>query len=509
MIVFISYSSKDRDFAVKLAEDLKRDGFNVWLDSWEIKGRQPYWTEIQEGLEACSHFLFIISPDSIDPNGGAVIELFHATGLKRRPIIVPVMARSTPYDDLPILISPGRLQIHDCVRHPYAEMLPKIEDALGKAAPTTPSATQMNRAKHIGINPHQRVNMGIIAAVVLLLILGGGLLISQFGQQGGSPTPTVTTQPAVEQNNTPTAPIQSATLSPSATSTNTPLPPTTAVPTAIPTTSVPPTNVPPSAVPTAIPTILPTAISTLSPTANALSPVTANNQWIPQFQDFDGVTMARVPSGCFTMGTENPPPGGIYGIYDDEKPTTKICFDKPFWIDKTDVTQSQFARLKGMVAHSSAFTGDNRPIESVTWFEARDFCQNQRKSRLPTEAEWEYAARGPDDLIYPWGNTFVADNTVFSSNQTADVGSRPTGASWVGAQDMGGNLWQWVSTLYRPYLYNKDDGRENNIDTKNPRSLRGGSWTNANTDYLRTANRNQNYPSLKFNYYGFRCARSE
>lgn len=82
--------------------------------------------------------------------------------------------------------------------------------------------------------------------------------------------------------------------------------------------------------------------------------------------------------------------------------------------------------------------GDERPVENITWFEAHTFCE-LRDTRLPTEAEWEYAARGPDNLNYPWGNEFEEDFVVYQNNsddQTATVGSRTPGASWVGTLDM-------------------------------------------------------------------------
>src|SRR5258707_2868273 len=71
--VLVSYSSKDRDFVVRLAEDLQKAGHDVWLDTWKITGRKPYWSEIQEGIESCSHFIFAVSPDSISEDGGAII----------------------------------------------------------------------------------------------------------------------------------------------------------------------------------------------------------------------------------------------------------------------------------------------------------------------------------------------------------------------------------------------------------------------------------------------------
>ena len=113
--VFISYSSTDRPFVLQLAEDLQRAGHSVWLDQWKITGRHPYWDEIQLGLEYCSHFIFVISPEAIDKESGARRELYHIGSLKPIPVIIPVMARETPYSKLPMLISPCQYQIHDFV----------------------------------------------------------------------------------------------------------------------------------------------------------------------------------------------------------------------------------------------------------------------------------------------------------------------------------------------------------------------------------------------------------
>ncbi len=84
--VFISYSSEDRPFTLRLAEDLQRKGQEIWLDQWKITGRRPYWDEVQAGIEGCSHFIFVISPDSIVQGSGARRELYHAAGLKPMPV---------------------------------------------------------------------------------------------------------------------------------------------------------------------------------------------------------------------------------------------------------------------------------------------------------------------------------------------------------------------------------------------------------------------------------------
>jgi len=149
----------------------------------------------------------------------------------------------------------------------------------------------------------------------------------------------------------------------------------------------------------------------------------------------------------------------------------------------------------------------------VDWFQAVTHCQS-RRARLPTEAEWEYAARGPDGLVYPWGDDFVAGNVVYASNsynQAAEVGRKPLGASWVGALDMSGNVWEWVSSIYQDYPYQADDGREvdGSIDSSSARVLRGGSWSSVDGLSLRGNLRFRYHPATSFSFLGigFRCVR--
>ena len=257
-------------------------------------------------------------------------------------------------------------------------------------------------------------------------------------------------------------------------------------------------------------------------------------QWQPTIiVDAFGVEMVEVPRGCFMMGSVA---GG------DEQPVSEQCFDAPFTIDRYEVTQRQFTDLDGVMSADFAFPGKARPVENINWFDARDFCL-ARDARLPTEREWEYAARGPDSLTYPWGNVLIAENVAYNrveSQGTADVvnadGSpaRPGGASWVGALDLSGNVFEWTSTRYDdldysqqtldfqglfPYPYRPDDGRETDetreaFDQRaseqafyTTRVVRGGSWSYADSS-LRGAARNGNFAGNGDNYNGFRCARS-
>ncbi|NDJ53582.1 MAG: formylglycine-generating enzyme family protein, partial [Chloroflexi bacterium] len=180
--------------------------------------------------------------------------------------------------------------------------------------------------------------------------------------------------------------------------------------------------------------------------------ITSNAEWEPYIETFNGVEMALVPAGCFMRGSEEGER--------DESPMHEVCFEQPFWIDLYEVTNARFGDFLGDAGNqeegglnwygeadsaarierdgSTWMTQrgfEDHPVGEVTWYGARAFCQAQG-GRLPTEAEWEYAARGPDALTYPWGNEWGADNAVYRGNsggQTAPVGSRPTGVSWVGA----------------------------------------------------------------------------
>jgi hypothetical protein len=220
-------------------------------------------------------------------------------------------------------------------------------------------------------------------------------------------------------------------------------------------------------------------------------------RWRSQIETFDGVEMVRVPAGCFVMGSE--------GQQDNESPAHTQCIDEPFWIDRYAVSNRQYGS-------SGYFSGDTRPREMVNWFDASAHCES-RGARLPTEAEWEYAARGPLNRVYPWGDEFVDANVVSSWRTTAriteSVGSRPGGISWVGAYNMSGNVWEWTATLYAPYPYDPDDGREDPDDTTGLRVVRGGSCCSYVIADVRAAYRFAIDPRMEDANIGFRCARLE
>jgi len=174
----------------------------------------------------------------------------------------------------------------------------------------------------------------------------------------------------------------------------------------------------------------------------------------------DGMVMVHVPAGTFQMGSSESDPNAE----GDEFPQHSVTLDA-LWIDRTEVTNAQYRRCVEAGACQAPTKCDwgspnygedkkaNHPVLCVDWHGAAAYCE-WAGGRLPTEAEWEYAARGPDSFIYPWGND-LPDATLLNYAEnvgdTSQVGSYSDGASWCGALDMAGNLWEWVADWYDIY----------------------------------------------------------
>ena len=233
--------------------------------------------------------------------------------------------------------------------------------------------------------------------------------------------------------------------------------------------------------------------------------------------------MVFVPAGTFVMGSE-------IGR-EDEKPVREVYLDA-FYIDKYEVTNSEYVEfLNAVEGHLARCDGyvcidtkdedprsrimyqagrymveagyEDHPVVHVSWYGAQAYCEYQEK-RLPTEAEWEKAARGTDGRMYPWGDEFDASkaNTDYRIGDTMPVGSYPQGISPYGAYDMAGNVWEWVADWYQPYL--SSDYRSAFFGQKY-KVVRGGSWNHPGYD-ARCSYRDIAHPARRILVVGFRCA---
>ena len=224
--------------------------------------------------------------------------------------------------------------------------------------------------------------------------------------------------------------------------------------------------------------------------------------------------MVLVPAGEFVIGSNS-------GA-DDEQPEHRVYLDA-FYIDKYEVTVDQYDKCvqsgkctkpdEGGDCNWGKSDRGNHPINCVDWDQARTYCEWVGK-RLPTEAEWEKAARGTDWRKYPWGDQDASCNYAVmddggngcGKNSTWPVGSKPNGASPYGAMDMAGNVGEWVADRYGENYYKSNS----NKNPKGPadgnyRVYRGGSW-NLNAVNQRSSSRGRYNPVGKNYNCGFRCA---
>ena len=214
---------------------------------------------------------------------------------------------------------------------------------------------------------------------------------------------------------------------------------------------------------------------------------------------------------------------------DNEKPVHAVYLDA-FWIDQTEVTNGMYAMcvedgectthfIESSFSRTNYYGNpefDDFPVIYVSWNHASAYC-SWADRRLPTEAEWEKAARGENAFIFPWGknepnNTFlnyVSSDTLGEDNDTTKVGKFPKGASPYGALDMAGNVWEWVSDWYDPNYYNSSpSSNPQGPESGQQRITRGGSWQENISFTVRSAYRVETDPSGMDNALGFRCAMS-
>lgn len=281
------------------------------------------------------------------------------------------------------------------------------------------------------------------------------------------------------------------------------------------------------------------------PTKHLPASASLGDTWV---RPADEMVMLYIPNGEFQMGSSDEEldyavqqwgtvrtKDSIRAQFEDEQPVHTVALDS-FWIDQTEVTNGQYRQCEkaracsspGTLIYRGSYTRnpyygdsdhDNFPVLDVNWSQAAKYCE-WAGARLPTEAEWEYAARGPEGAVFPWGNEFDGTllnycdvgcsfdwaHTAFDDgyNDTAPVGSYPHGASWCGVLDLAGNVQEWVADWYGDYP-SSQQVNPLGPSSGDTRVQRGGTWSTTPI-YTRNARRNRGDPGSKHWTAGFRCA---
>jgi eukaryotic-like serine/threonine-protein kinase len=346
-----------------------------------------------------------------------------------------------------------------------------------------------------------RVWLGVGAALICLLVAGGLGLWGAASHYLASASNTATV---------PSTAIVRVMVMP----TNTPWPTTTAKP--APTKMAPSPTKPATATP--VPTNIPATMA--APTITQTSTAAPRPSLVPTLASGnDGMALVYVPAGKFLMGSAATDSFG----QKNEEPQHTVDLDA-FWIDRTDVTNAMYTQCvsAGACQKPKALVSKTRPdyytnpqyaqypVVFVTWDDAQAYCAWAGR-RLPTEAEWEKAARGTEGALYPWGNQPYDDTRGAlqpAVKDTTQVGSYPAGASPYGALDMAGNVWQWVADWYDANYYASSPAHNPpGPSTGSLRILRGGSW-DVVRPYVRAAVRDSYKGDVTYEVIGFRCARS-
>ena len=288
----------------------------------------------------------------------------------------------------------------------------------------------------------------------------------------------------------------------------------------------------PSATAEATATAVPATETAIPAPTNTPLPVATATPDTVQISTKDGMTQIHIPAGAFIMGAMD-----VYRE-NDEQPPHEVKLDS-YWIDQVEVTNGMYELCvnAGVCRPPREIRSDNReeyfgnpefrdyPVVNVAWLDANAYCQWAER-RLPTEAEWEHAARGDDKRNYPWGDEPPNEFNSNSQNIVGDttrVGSYAEGASPFGVLDMAGNVWEWVADRYQPNYYKKSplenpQGPSAEEVQNLYRVIRGGSFQEDGI-FLRLVNRSflegpnpsadpkdEAYYGKSTNRIGFRCA---
>ena len=496
--IFISYSHKDKKYVHKLQAALQEEGFEVWIDD-----RIDYGTEwpkvIQRRLDECDAFIVVVSENAYQSEW--VQNEVTRASRKKKPFF-PLLLQGEPWLSVEarsyVDVTDGSLPDEKFYRglslvSPRKKLQQTIAEEPKSQPParrqvSIPPSAQIRKPKEKAARPTLRPYG--IGAVILLVAIFGMFGINSLMKNVGE-TPSQTREPVAEVFPTGTKPIPINTID--------------------------------------VPTITPTPFQSLD--APIITPT-------PQFgigstivSEIDGMVMVYVSEGEFTMGSDADSafsecqkfkPDCQRDWYVASDPLHIVHLDA-FWMDQTEVTNEMYAKCvdahvcippSQTKSHTRySYYGDpefgNYPVIYVDWSMAKNYCEWAGR-RLPTEAEWEKAARSTNASIYPWGNEAPKKNLLnykwTEAGDTTEVGSYPKGVSPYGMLDMAGNVSEWVSSLYLAYPYSTNDGREDE-SASGSRVLRGGGWNHIEP-FVFSFGRSGNNPTESGNTSGFRCASS-
>ncbi|MFT3893759.1 MAG: SUMF1/EgtB/PvdO family nonheme iron enzyme [Anaerolineales bacterium] len=512
--VFISYRRKDISWALAVYQYLTSQKYDVFFDYTSLSGGD-FEQVIISNIKARAHFILILTPTTLDrcdePGDWVRREIETAVDEKRNiiPIFFDGFSFGLPsvaqrltgklsainryngldvpagyfleameklrnrYLNIPLnaVIHPVPTEVRKVVKEEQdaanVALVEKNEDIQELVKPVDERSVEWKEKTKTKVPPNLRP-YGIGASILLSVILGVFGINSLIQNTVGKATATLTLSPQVNSTSTVAA-----------TSTFEPMKVT---------------------LPDTATAVLPTAVPTLGIGSTMVSPQ-------------DGMTLIYVPAGEFTMGSNN---GQA-----DEMPTHKVYLDA-FWIDQTEVTNKMYsacvdagvcnAPTNTVSAKNVNYYGniafDNYPVIYVTWNMASTYC-GWAERRLPTEAEWEKAARGSDGNMYPWGNNAPDGNLLNFNNIVADtssVKSYETGKSPYGAYDMSGNVWEWVNDWYSETYYSiSEPSNPRGPDSGQARVQRGGSFYDT-SNFIYSSKRDKGDPGFVSFNLGFRCA---
>jgi len=487
--VFLCHAHSDKDAVKALYDRLVEDGVDAWLDKEKLLPGQNWRTEIQKAVRGADVVVVCHSKE------------FNQTGFRQREVRWALdTAREQPQEA--IFIIPARLEECDVLEslrewqwvnlyedNGYERLMRSLQTRANNIGATLQSRQGVKEESPVpvvkeeapeqvkkqdvpveSVTPKPKVSdkpkrrssklkteyvVAIIgAAATIIAAIIGSPLIERIFSQVPEPIATATRQIQLVLTETPKVAIETDTPSPIQPSTKT---------------------------------------VTTSPTAPPA-----------EITDVKGVEMVLVPEGEFTMGSDS---GS-----DNERPAHQVYINT-FYIDKYEVTNAQYkvcveAKICDPLKNTNDYNNPlyaQHPVVNVDWNMAKKYCK-WRVAGLPSEAEWEKAARGTDGRVYPWDKEGI-DGTFANYNQnvgdTTPVGSYPKGVSPYGAYDMIGNVWEWVEDWYKAYPGNTINSDEYGTTY---RVLRGGSWYLSIGD-LHSAIRFRNGPTTTTDYFGFRCAR--